>query len=54
MKIISTLLLILALIFQFLFSNYGSTQWKVQKLLEEMSLRDKVTQMLMVDFRYWD
>ena len=26
----------------------------VQQLLNAMSLRDKVSQMLMVDFRYWD
>lgn len=54
MKIISTLLLILALIFQFIFGNYDSSQAEVKKLLGEMSLRDKVTQMMMVDFRYWD
>lgn len=54
MKIISTILLIIVLIFQFFFSNYDSTQSEVSKLLDEMSLRDKVTQMLMVDFRYWD
>ena len=27
---------------------------RVETLLNSMSLRDKVTQMLMVDFRYWD
>lgn len=26
----------------------------VEQLMKDMSLRDKVTQMLMVDFRYWD
>lgn len=54
MRIVTTLLLILSLIFQFLFENYDASQAKVNKLLEEMALRDKVTQMLMMDFRYWD
>ena len=27
---------------------------RVTKMVSEMSLRDKVTQMMMVDFRYWD
>lgn len=54
MRIISTLLLILTLIFQFIFANYDSSYAKVKKMVDEMSLHDKVTQMMMVDFRYWD
>ena len=27
---------------------------RVEKIMKKMSLRDKVTQMMMVDFRYWD
>ena len=54
MRIITTLILILTLIFQFLFANCDASQIRVNNLLKEMSLRDKVTQMLMVDFRYWD
>ena len=32
----------------------GAATDQVEKLVGEMSLRDKITQMLMVDFRYWD
>ena len=30
------------------------TSTKVETMVNDMSLRDKITQMLMVDFRYWD
>lgn len=32
----------------------AETTDRVQQMVDEMSLRDKITQMLMVDFRYWD
>lgn len=51
MKFISTAILILSMVFQWLpIAVKNPIKWTV----ENMPLRNKVVQMLMVDFRYWD
>lgn len=51
MKLITTALLIVSLVLQWLpMALKDPVNW----VADNMSLRDKVTQMLMVDFRYWD
>lgn len=51
MKLITTVLLIVSIILQWLpMALKDPVNW----VADNMSLRDKVTQMLMVDFRYWD
>lgn len=50
-KLITTILMILSVILQWLPIAY---QNPVKWVAENLSLRNKVTQMLMVDFRYWD
>lgn len=51
MKLITTVLLIVSIVLQWLpMALKDPVNW----VADNMSLRDKVTQMLMVDFRYWD
>lgn len=51
LKLITTVLLIVSFILQWL---PMALQDPIKWVAENLSLRDKVTQMLMVDFRYWD
>lgn len=51
MKLITTVMLIVSFILQWLpLAQKDPVNW----VADNLSLRDKVTQMLMVDFRYWD
>lgn len=58
MKRIFSLILSLAMIFTLVVipvnANAVTTSSRVTQLLNSMSLRQKITQMLMPDFRYWD
>lgn len=54
MKRILAVMLMLSMLTGVIRMPTGAEETDIQQIMAQMSLRDKITQMLMVDFRYWD
>lgn len=54
LKSLYSILLTFIMLFELIFGMSFDYYCPVSLILNEMSLKDKVTQMMMVDFRYWD
>ncbi len=53
-RIFSILLSVILMITQFFTGFFEKRDEEISALINNMSLRDKVTQMMMMEFRYWD